>query len=242
MLLHAFPLSRKMWKPQIETLVEAGYSVIMPDLRGFGESHNFADINSIEDMAKDVAELLNILDIENAVFGGLSMGGYVLFNFFRLFPEKVSALIFCDTNCVADSEEKRLTRFDLIEKIEKDGSKALIENMLPNLICEFTKQNNPNLVNDLEKTFSEVEPQAAIAALRGMAERLDHTEILGNINVPTALIFGEDDKVTNLETAEKMHTEIQNSNLFIIKNAGHYSNLEQPEQFNASLSDFLLKI
>lgn len=238
-LLHAFPLSGKMWKPQIETLVEAGFNVIMPDLRGFGENHNFADINSIEDMAKDIAELLDNLDIEKAVFGGLSMGGYVLFNFFRLFPEKVSALIFCDTNYAADSEEKRLARFDLIEKIEKDGSKALIENMLPNLICEFTKQNNPNLVNDLEKTFSEVEPQAAIAALRGMAERLDHFEMLGKIKVPTALIFGEDDKITNLETAKKMHAEIPNSKLFIIKNAGHYSNLEQPEQFNASLSDFL---
>ncbi len=241
-LLHAFPLFGKMWKPQIETLVEAGYSVIMPDLRGFGESHNFADINSMEDMAKDVAELLENLDIEKAVFGGLSMGGYVLFNFFRLFPEKVVSLIFCDTSFAADTDEKRLGRFGLIEKIEQDGSQALIENMLPNLTGEFTKQNNPNLIKDLEKTFSEVEPKAAIAALRGMAERKDHSELLSEIKVPTALIFGEEDKVTNLETAEKMHAEIPNSYLFVIKNAGHYSNLEQPFQFNTSLLDFLSEI
>ncbi len=241
-LLHAFPLSGKMWKPQIETLVEAGFCVITPDLRGFGESHNFADINSMEVMAQDVAELLENLEIEKAVFGGLSMGGYVLFNFFRLFPTKVSALIFCDTSYAADSEEKRLARFDLIEEIEKDGSKALIEKTLPNLVSEFTKQNNPNIIEDLERTFSEVEPQAAIAALRGMAERSDHSEIPGKINVPTALIFGEDDKITNLETAEKMHSEISNSRLFVLKNAGHYSNLEQPEQFNAHLLDFLLKL
>jgi pimeloyl-ACP methyl ester carboxylesterase len=241
-LLHAFPLSGKMWKSQIETLIEADFNVITPDLRGFGESHNFADLNSIEDMAKDVADLIEDLEIEKAVFCGLSMGGYVMFNFFRLFPEKVSALIFCDTSYAADSEEKRLTRFDLIEKIEKDGSKALIENMLPGLISDFTKENNPHLVTELERMFSETNPKAAIAALRGMAERKDHSEILGDIKVPTAFIFGEEDKVTNLETAEKMHNEISNSRLFIIKNAGHYSNLEQPFQFNQALSDFLENI
>ncbi len=238
-LLHAFPLSGKMWKPQIAKLSEAGFGVITPDLRGFGESHNFSDLNSIEDMAKDIAGLLEDLEIEKAVFCGLSMGGYVLFNFFRLFPEKVSALIFCDTNFAADSEEKRKGRFELIEKIEKDGSKALIENMLPDLISEFTGENQPHLVIEIEKMFSDTTSQAAIAALRGMAERLDHTEILKKINVPTALIFGAEDKITNLETAEKMHALISNSRLYIIKNAGHYSNLEQPAQFNASLSEFL---
>ena len=207
-LLHGFPLSGKMWKPQIEALTEAGFSVITPDLRGFGESHNFADINSMEDLAKDIAELLDSLKIEKAVFGGLSMGGYVLFNFLRLYPEKVGTLIFCDTNFAADSEEKRLGRFELIEKIEKDGVQALIDNMLPNLTGEFTKQNNPNLIIDLEHIFSEVQPKAAIAALRGMAERKDHSEILSKIDVPTALIFGEEDKVTNLETADKMRAEI----------------------------------
>jgi pimeloyl-ACP methyl ester carboxylesterase len=238
-LLHAFPLSRKMWQPQIEALNAAGFHVILPDLRGFGENHNFADINSMEDSAKDVCELMDNLKIERAIIGGLSMGGYVTFNFYRLFPEKFAGLLLFDTSSLADTEEKRESRFDLIDEIEKSGSQALINGMLPNLICDWTKENNPALVEKLKTMFAETNPQAAIAALRGMAERKDHSDILKNINVPTLLIFGEHDKVTNLEIAEKMKAEIPDAALTTIKNAGHYSNLEQPEAFNDALVSFV---
>jgi len=211
-------------------------------LRGFGESNNFADINLMEDMAADVAGLLENLAIEQAIIGGLSMGGYVAFNLFRLNPEKFKALILCDTTRTADSEEKRRNRYQLIEKIEEKGSPALIENMLPNLIGEFTKHNNENLISDLKQKFAETNPQAAIAALRGMAERKDHSDILSEIKIPTVLIFGEDDAVTNLETAKMMNKQIPFSSLSIIKKAGHYSNLEQPELFNAALTNFLKTI
>lgn len=238
-LLHAFPLNRKMWQPQIETFVEAGCRVITPDFRGFGENDNFADINTMEDLASDVAELLENLEIEKAIIGGLSMGGYVLFNFYSRFPQKFAGIILADTNCGADTDEKRTARFDLIEKIETDGAQALIENMLPNLISDFTRQNHPALFEKLEAEFSEVNPQAAIAALRGMAQRADHCGLLESISVPTLLIFGEHDKVTNLETAEKMRGKIQNSELVKIENSGHYSNLEQPEKFNRALREFI---
>jgi pimeloyl-ACP methyl ester carboxylesterase len=238
-LLHAFPLSRKMWQPQTDALAAAGFHVILPDLRGFGENHNFADINTMEDLAKDVAELLETLKIERAVIGGLSMGGYVTFNFYRLFPEKFAGLVLFDTNASADSEEKRQSRFDLIDEIEKSGSQALIEGMLPNLICDWTKENNADLVERLRMTFAAVNPQAAIAALRGMAERRDHTSLLKDIRVPTLLIFGEHDKIANPEIAEKMKSEIPGAALTVITNAGHYSNLEQPEAFNDALVSFL---
>lgn len=237
-LIHAFPLSRKMWKPQIELLTAQNFRVILPDLRGFGDNHSFSDINTMEDMANDIAELLNNLKIERAIIGGLSMGGYVTFNLFRLYPEKFAAILLCDTTSSADTEEKREARFDLIEKIEKQGAQALIENMLPNLISDDTKQNNPDLGEKLEKIFSEVNPKAAISALRGMAERKDHTGILSQISLPTALIFGEFDKVTNLENAEQMHRQIPDSTLAKIEKAGHFSNLEQPELFNEALLNF----
>ena len=238
-LLHAFPLSRKMWQPQIEALSAAGFHVILPDLRGFGENHNFADINTMEDLAKDVCELMVNLKIERAIIGGLSMGGYVTFNFYRLFPEKFAGLLLFDTNSAADTEEKREARFDLIDEIEKSGAQALIDGMLPNLISDWTKENNPDLVAKLKAMFAETNPQAAIAALRGMAERQDHSNILKDINVPTLLIFGEHDKITNLEIGEKMHAKIPDAALTKIKNAGHYSNLEQPEAFNDALVSFV---
>lgn len=228
-----------MWQSQTEALAAAGCHVITPDLRGFGENTNFADINTMEDMAKDVAELMDTLKIERAIIGGLSMGGYVTFNFYRLFPEKFAALLLFDTNPAADSEEKRQSRFDLIDAIEKTGAQALIDGMLPNLISDSTKENNADLVEKLKATFAAVNPQAAIAALRGMAERQDHTNLLKDVRVPALLIFGEHDKITNLEIAEKMKSEIPGAALTRIKRAGHYSNLEQPESFNAALVSFV---
>lgn len=237
-LLHAFPLSRKMWKPQIDALTANKFRVILPDLRGFGESHNFADINAIEDMAIDVAELLASLKIECGIFAGLSMGGYVLLNLFAKFPEKFAAMVLCDTNSTADSEEQRDSRFDFIEKIEKEGMQSLIDEMLPNLIGDFTKRTKPDLVKDIEQSFAGTNPKAAIAALRGMAERADLTHKLREIKVPALLIFGSEDKITNSAVAEQLSREIADSRLVFIENAGHYSNLEQPDLFNKPLVDF----
>jgi 3-oxoadipate enol-lactonase len=241
-LLHAFPLDRTMWQPQTAALEAAGYRVILPDLKGFGENHNDSGFISMEEMAREVASLLEQLKIEHAAIGGLSMGGYVTFNLFRLFPEKFSALLLFDTNSAGDNDEKRRSRFDLIEKIESFGADALIENMLPNLVSDYTKAENQKLYQQICLKVAQVNPQAAIAALRGMAERLDHTFLLENITVPTLLIFGAEDKITDLETAEMMNSKIADSKLCVIQNAGHYSNLEALDAFNRCLIEFLNNI
>jgi len=241
-LLHAFPLSDKMWSGNIKSLIELGFRLILPDLRGFGQSADFSSINSMKMMARDVNELLVFLQIEKAFIGGLSMGGYVTFDLYRLFPQKFAGLILCDTNAAADTVEKQESRYELIKKIEFHGIQALIENMLLNVIGGFTKTSNPELVSKIEKMFLQTEPKAAIAALRGMAERVDNTEILVKIDIPTIIIFGEQDKITNLQTAKLLHKQIKNSQFHTIKNAGHYSNLEQPEQFNLVLRNFIKEV
>jgi 3-oxoadipate enol-lactonase len=238
-LLHAFPLSSRMWQPQIKTLIANGHRLILPDLRGFGQNNNFSDINLMEDMAQDVAELLASLKIVRALIGGLSMGGYITFELYRRFPELFTGMLLFDTNSASDSEEKKASRLRLIEQIEERDSEALLQEMLPNLVSRYTFKNNPELVENLQMIFREVNPKAAIAALRGMAQRRDHGDILKSITVPTLLLFGEDDKVTNLEIAWEMHTAIPDSTLSIIKNAGHYSNLEQPDEFNYALIGFI---
>ena len=111
--------------------------------------------------------------------------------------------------------------------------------MLPNLISDHTKDNNGTLVTELNKDFSKCDPGSASAALRGMAARIDHSHLLSQIDVPTLLVFGEHDKVTNMENAERMEKMIPNSKLAIVENAGHYSNLENPSGFNSSLCSFL---
>lgn len=238
-LLHAFPLSSSMWKPQIERLSSKNWRIITPDFPGFGDSLLNSDVSKIEDLAQAVADLLSALNIEKAIIGGLSMGGYVALNFARLFPEKVEALILADTSAAADTKEKRESRFELVEDIRKKGSEVLIEKMLPNLISDFTKENNPDLVKHLENTFKEVSADGAIAALFGMAERRDHVEFIKTIDKPTLLIFGENDKVTDLEAAKTLNANISSSELVVIPVVGHYSNLEQPQAFNDAIIDFL---
>ncbi len=241
-LIHGFPLSKEMWQSQADLLAANGFRVILPDLPGFGENNPPSIFYSIEEIAVQIAELLESLKIERAIIGGLSMGGYVLLNLFRLFPKKFSALVLCDTTYLADTEEKRNSRIELISKIESQGTSALIETMLPNLISEDTKQNNPELNAKLEETFLRVNPVSAVNALRSMAERKDNSDTLKRISVPTLLIFGEFDKITNLENARTMNQMISESELVIIEKAGHFSNLEQPEKFNKALINFCNRI
>lgn len=240
-LLHAFPLSRQMWKPQIETLVEANCRVITPDFPGFGDTPMVSKTSTMEDLANGVAELLHHLKIEKATIGGLSMGGYVTLNLYRLHPNLFSKMILADTSSFADTEEKRAGRFKLIGETEAKGMSAIVDGMLPKLTSDYTKENNPNLISQLEEQFLQTNANAAIAALRGMAQRKDHTEMLENIKVPTLLVFGEEDKVTDLEGAKVLDARIPNSRLIVIEKIGHFSNLENTERFNNILRDFLVE-
>ncbi len=239
--LHAFPLDSQMWHPQMKALSALDLQLILIDLPGFGKSP-LLEKPSMETMATEVAKVLDTLKIKRASFVGLSMGGYVIFNLYRLFPEKISALVLCDTTPAADSEERKQMRLELIEQINLKGTEVLVEKTLPNLVSTQTLHNNPLLMKWLKEKFINVKPKAATSALKAMAERKDHFEILPKINVPTLLIFGEEDKATSLEIAERINSSIPDSSLKKIKNAGHYSNLENPEDFNSTLTEFIKKI
>ncbi|MEZ5346095.1 MAG: alpha/beta hydrolase [Pyrinomonadaceae bacterium] len=240
-LIHAFPLSGKIWEVNAKAISGKGFRVIMPDLPGFGNSASSEEVLSLESAAEQVNHLLTSLGIEKAFIGGLSMGGYVTFNFLRLYPERFLGAIFCDTTSSGEPAENIPNRYSLIDKLGKIGSQALVDVMLPNLISDQTKENNPELVNDLEEYFLRCDPTSAAAALRGFVERKDHDHMLSEINVPTLLIYGEYDKFTTVETAERIKNEIPNSTLSVIKGAGHFSNLEKPEEFNSALIEFLTR-
>lgn len=241
-LIHAFPFSSAMWKLQAEYLTGQNIHVILPDLPGFGQSALSAANDSIEKMASQIADLLGSLGLNRAVIGGLSMGGYVALNLYRLFPDLFTALILCDTTFAADSVEKRRARFELIEEIQNKGMRAVVKNVLPSLTGIKTKSNNPALIRELEQIILDTRAEAAINVLRAMAGRVDHHAVLPRISIPTLLLFGRDDSITPPDTGETMHRLIPDSQLKIIANSGHLSNLEAPEEFNRILSDFLEKI
>lgn len=238
-LLHAFPLSKKMWKSQIDVLVAANCRVILPDFRGFGETELVSEITKMEDLATDIKDLLDDLEIEKAIIGGLSMGGYVTLNMYRLYPEKFAGMILADTSSLADTEEKREGRFKLIEETETKGIAVIVEGMVPKLTSDHTKNEHPEIIDQINHDASQTNPKGAIAALRGMAARHDHTEMLKDISVSTLLIFGAEDKVTNLDGAKILDENIPDSKLEIIEKIGHLANLEDPESFNKILVEFV---
>lgn len=236
-LFHAFPLDNKMWEANLSSLIENGFQVILPNL-----NFDFENENALSMTAEIIGNELLSLKIKKAIIGGLSLGGYISFNLYRLRPELFAGLILCDTNSSADSIEKKNSRFELIERLEKFGNQTLVEAMLPNLLSDETKLNKPYIFETVKNWILNSDLNKNIAALKAMANRLDHDYILDKINVPTKIIFGQDDCLTDPKIAEKLHNRIPNSEICIIPSAGHYSNIEQADLFNAEILDFVKKI
>jgi len=240
-LLHGHPLDRSMWSAQFEAL-QANYRVVCPDLRGYGETAAVSDVSTMSEMAQDVAAVLDYLKLETIILGGLSMGGYAALEFYNLSPNRVSALILADTKAASDTEEARQKRFKSAEKIEKEGIEPLADEMLPKILAPATRSTKPEIVGRVRQMILATNPFGAAAALRGMAERNDHTKLLAKISAPTLVIVGETDELTPPAEAEKMNRAIKNSRLVKISNAGHLSPLENPAEFNSALLNFLSEI
>jgi 3-oxoadipate enol-lactonase len=237
-LIHGYPFNRSLWNEQTEAL-NSKYRVVAPDLRGFGESDSSEGTATMARMAEDVAALMDALAIEQAVIGGLSMGGYVALAFARIFPARVKALVLADTRAQADTEEGKQTRHQQAEKALSEGMAGIADAMLPKLLTPETVSKRPELVKRVRDMMLKTKPDGAAAALLGMAERDDQTEFISSIRVPALILVGREDAITPVADSEKMQSRIEGSRLVVIENAGHVSNLEQTEQFNDALLGFL---
>jgi pimeloyl-ACP methyl ester carboxylesterase len=238
-LLHGFPFNRSIWDEQVAVLTDR-YRVITPDLRGLGKTPLSADGGSeMIDMARDVGALLDQLEIRRTVIGGLSMGGYVAFAFYRLFPLRTRGLILADTRPQSDTEEGRAVRFQQVERIRAEGIGASAQGFLDKLFASETIQHRPELVSRIREMILSTSPEGAAAALLGMAARIDYSYLLPQILCPALIVVGSEDKIVSISDAELMHREIRGSHLTVIKNVGHLSNLETPEEFNTALLEFL---
>jgi 3-oxoadipate enol-lactonase len=240
-LLHGFPFNRTLWNEQVSALSPT-HRVITPDLRGFGASDVTDSPATMADMAHDVAALMDSLGIDQATIGGLSMGGYVVLAFYKLFPERVTALILADTRSQADSEEAKVTRAKQATEALSEGMAGIANSMLPKLFTPASVANKPHVVQRVREMMMTTKPAGAAAALMGMAVREDHTETLAQMNVPTLILVGREDPITPMSDSENMHKQITGSQLVIIDNASHVSNVEQVDEFNSHLDSFLSKI
>jgi 3-oxoadipate enol-lactonase len=228
-----------MWREQVAELSDR-YRVITPDLRGFGESvMDSEEPATMREMAEDLAAMMDELDINRFTLGGLSMGGYVAFAFYKHFPLRVRALILADTRHTADTEEERENRERQAQQALSEGMKGIVDAMLPKLLAPASLTERKEAVEELRAMMMTTSPAGAAAALRGMAERSDQTHLLPRILAPALIIVGSEDRITPLSHAEVMHREIRGSHLEVIKGAGHVSNIERPAEFNQALRTFL---
>ncbi|MFN2565458.1 MAG: alpha/beta fold hydrolase [Gemmatimonadaceae bacterium] len=235
--LHAFPLDRSMWAPQVGALVRQG-RCIAPDLRGFGQS-GVAPPYSMDRYADDVAELLDGLAAEPAVVVGLSMGGYVAFAFWRRHRAKVRALVLADTRAGADTEEGREKRRRLIEVARSRGSSTIAEMQIASMVGQATRERRPDVAETIRAMMAAAPVDGIVGALEAMMARADSTPTLATIDVPTLIVVGEEDTLTPQTEALSMHERIRGSRLEVISQAGHISNLERPAAFTHVMNEFV---
>jgi len=241
LLLHAFPLGQSMWAPQISALSNQ-CRVITLDMRGFGNSDVPDGPYSMEQMAEDVNALIDCLGIDRVILGGLSMGGYVALAFYRKRGSRVSALILADTRARRDEAEVRENRYKMAQLLLDKGAAAISEQMISRLLSEKTRQSNHRLVEQARNLIESNSPKGLAAALLGMAERQDSTDLLSRISCPTLLLVGEQDSISTVAEMRSMKEQMPMSRLVVIPDAGHLSNWEQPAAFNQAVREFLREL
>lgn len=228
-LIHAFPMSGAMWEPQLPALKD--FHVLIPDLRGFGATP-LTSPWLIEHAAADILESFE----GPAVFVGLSMGGYVALQIAAAAPERVKALVLCDTRAEPDANENKIKRAAAIDFVRKNGVEPFLGPFLKDAVA------NPKTLDFLHGVAAKSSPEAVMAALAALAARPDAVPGLSKIKVPTAVLIGSQDKITPLQYAQTMSTRIPGAELHIVPDSGHFSNAENPAAFNGSLVSFLRRL
>lgn len=234
-LLHGFPFNRRIWE-DVNPLLGDGLRVILPDLRGHGRSPVGERTNTMEAMARDVAALLDQLEIERAVVAGHSMGGYAALSFARLFPRRLLGLGLIASHPLADSAEKAANRQASAERLEREGLGFLAESMPAQL------SDAAHLYPRMREIILENSGAGAAAAQRGMAARGDETATLQGLNAPALVIAGRRDRIVSLDTAEAASRMLVNGRLVVLDGAGHMPMMECPQETARAILDLARRV
>src|SRR5579864_3318461 len=237
-LLHPFPAHHEFWLPVAEA-ISARYRLILPDLRGHGDSEIGEGPATMEKHAADLARVMNDADVGRAPLIGVSIGGYALFEFWRRYRGRVAALGLCNTKAPADNAEGRAARLQAADDVMQRGTEPFFESMIPRLLGKTTRESRPDLVEGAMRMLRKMSPEDVAQVQRGMAARPDSVETLKTVNVPTLLITGDEDILTGVNEAQLMQQHIHGSQLRVIPRAGHYAPWEQPEGVAKLLRQFL---
>jgi len=237
-LLHPFPAHHEFWLP-LGKFLSSRYQLIMPDLRGHGESTLGEGPATMQKHAADIARVMDAAGVDRAPLIGVSIGGYTIFEFWRRFRDRVSALVLSNTKASADNSQARAARIEAADDVLKRGTGPFLESMLQKLLGETTRRSRPDLVEGAHRMMRKMSAEGVAGVQRGMAERPDSISTLKTIAVPTLIITGDEDTMTGLPEAEVMKQHIAGAQMKVVAKAGHYSPWEQPEEVGKILRQFL---
>ena len=237
-LLHPFPAHHGIWLPVAEQL-SSRHRCVLPDLRGHGASEVGEGPATMQKLAEDLDRLCRECDVERAVFAGSSIGGYILFEFWRRHRERVQALVLSNTRAEPDTEQGRANRMRSIEDAHLRGTAPFLDAQTQILIGETTRRNRPDVATRARSMMEKLTVNGLVALQQGMAERLDSVPTLRDVNVPTLVIAGEEDTLTPLANAQVMQCCIRGAKLSVIPKVGHYAGFENPDEFARVLRQFL---
>ncbi len=236
-LLHPFPANHELWIPAAQALVSR-YQVILPDLRGHGDSGAGEGPATMEKHAADLARIVDHAEVGRAPFAGVSIGGYALFEFWRRYRGRVAALALFNTKAQTDAPEARSGRLQAAADVLERGTGPFFESMIPKLLGKTTRESRPDLVDGALRMMRKMSPANVAQVQRGMAERPDSVPDLKTINVPVLLVTGDEDVMTGPPEADLMRQNLPHSEMKIIRRAGHYSPWEQPVEAGQMLRHF----
>lgn len=246
-LLHPTPVDHRFWNP-IAAQLASHYRVILPDLRGHGQSEAGSQKQSlsIEQLGVDLERLLDTLKIRQAIFAGCSIGGYLLYELWRRCPERILALAFCSSKPGADTEANRAARERTIAMLREQGRKPFIESTIKSLIGEATQRNHPEKIAEARSMMLAMPSETLIAVQQGLAARPDSLETARTIAVPTCVVAAEQDSGSTpalmRELASLIVSNGTRAEYHEIPNAGHYAPWEQPEVVGPLLLSFFRSV
>jgi pimeloyl-ACP methyl ester carboxylesterase len=235
-LLHPFPLDHRFWDGVLDQIATR-YRVFLPDLRAHGDSEAGKGPVTMQKLADDLERLCRQFEIKRAIFVGVSIGGYTLFEFWRRYRERVGALVLANTRAGAETAEGRAGRMQTAERVLREGTTQFVEELFQKLFSPATIANRPDIVDAARAMAKKMSPADIAAVQRGMAERANSIPTLPRINVPSLVIAGADDAVPVGEL-ELIHQKIFGSQFRVIARAGHYAAMEQPAEFGRMLRTF----
>jgi len=230
-LLHGYPLDHHIWDAVVPLLRDK-FKIILPDLRGFGNSITSNEPYSMDDFASDIANLLDHLHIDKTAIAGHSMGGYVALAFARLFPQRVNGLGLIASQVLADSAERKDGRYKSATDIVANGIQSVVDTMTP----KFT--SNKAIQTNARKIMQRQQPAAYIGALKAMAERSDSSNLLPTFTFPVVVLHGDDDELIPIDRAREVKNVVTHAHLTELKGIGHLPMMESPKETAKALSVF----